>query len=272
MNSSQLDFTRKWFTEYVRQFETADGSLHPMHAIKVPHSLRVCINCRTIAADMDWPDDDITAAEAMGLLHDVGRFPQFKEYGTFADARSIDHGKLACDVIAASTLTAEYSHEDIRDILYGIRDHNKAKLASCTSPRGLAFLKLIRDADKLDIIKLMGDVIRSGDFTLYPELLLGVDPKGPPSPALIEEIARSRKGSYSNVHSLVDMHLIRLAWMFDLNYKPSLRLVLSRGLMEEIRDVIPDTPTIRKLVRETDDYISRQTASPALHLDPIATT
>jgi len=268
MNDAQLDFTKKWFADYVRQFRLKDGSLHPMHAVKVPHSASVSTNCRVIATELGWTVSDIASAQAMGLLHDAGRFPQFRDYGTFSDARSTDHGKLGCDVVQASELVANYSKDDMDDILDGIRHHNKTKLASCASPRGLAFLKLIRDADKLDIIKIMGEIIHSGDFTLYPELLLGVDPNGPPSQALISEIANSRTGSYANVHSLVDFHLIRLSWMFDLNYQPSLKLVVSRGLMAGILRDIPDTPEARKLAEETEKYLLERVGATVSYVSP----
>ena len=34
-----------------------------------------------------------------GLLHDVGRFPQYSMYGTFFDSASVDHGCLGAEII-----------------------------------------------------------------------------------------------------------------------------------------------------------------------------
>ena len=43
--------------------------------------------------------EDIDLAWLTGLLHDIGRFEQVRRYGTFNDAKSIDHGKLGVEIL-----------------------------------------------------------------------------------------------------------------------------------------------------------------------------
>lgn len=48
---------------------------------------------------MRWFQSDILIAEAPGLLHDVGRFSQLVEFGTFSDTDSINHGESGYKII-----------------------------------------------------------------------------------------------------------------------------------------------------------------------------
>ena len=45
--------------------------------------------CKAISLGLDKADTDL--AWLIGMLHDIGRFEQLKNYGTFSDADSIDH-------------------------------------------------------------------------------------------------------------------------------------------------------------------------------------
>ena len=38
-------------------------------------------------------------AEAVALLHDVGRFEQYKRYGTFNDRKSVNHAALGVEIM-----------------------------------------------------------------------------------------------------------------------------------------------------------------------------
>jgi len=255
MKAADVKQARSWFRSYVKRFAAKDGSLHPTHAVKVAHSVRVARECRGIAAALRWKPADVAAAEAMGLLHDVARFPQFEKFRTLMDSDSINHGELGYKIIRDSDLASGWKPADTRRILAGIRYHNRHKPSNGIAPDAAAFLKLIRDADKLDIIGALTRLIAAGDFTSQPELFLGVDPDGPATPALVREVEQQWTGSYCNVHSLIDMNLIRTSWIYDLNYLPSLRAVVSRGLLDDIVDVLPDTREMRKIAAVTRRYV-----------------
>ena len=38
-------------------------------------------------------------AEAIAVLHDIGRFEQFFRYHTYSDSASVDHARLGADII-----------------------------------------------------------------------------------------------------------------------------------------------------------------------------
>ena len=66
---------------------------------KYYHSFRVMDLCRLIAKSEGMNENDIEIASYMGLLHDIGRFEQWKLYSTYNDLKSIDHADLGIKIL-----------------------------------------------------------------------------------------------------------------------------------------------------------------------------
>ncbi len=60
--------------------------------LKLKHSEKVSEICSEIADSMGWNENGDNWMAHAGLLHDVGKFPQYSKYGTFFDSISVDHG------------------------------------------------------------------------------------------------------------------------------------------------------------------------------------
>ncbi|MFR9232841.1 MAG: HD domain-containing protein [Eisenbergiella massiliensis] len=77
----------KVFRDYVSAYNAQDDKV----GLKIEHTFRVAVLCEKIAASLGMAEDERDLAWFTGLLHDVGRFEQLRNYGTFIDAESIDH-------------------------------------------------------------------------------------------------------------------------------------------------------------------------------------
>ena len=104
MKSEELNAITEWFDAYVQTFTGDNGNLHPLLRLKADHSKGVAEEAESLARDLGWRTAETNAAKALGLLHDVGRFPQFAEYKTFSDAVSVDHGQYGRAVVAEAGL------------------------------------------------------------------------------------------------------------------------------------------------------------------------
>ena len=83
------------FADYVKNYDVTDEKIK----LKIDHTYRVCSLCRQIAAQSGFDENEIEIAWLTGLLHDVGRFEQLRRYGTFVDAKSIDHAEFGADIL-----------------------------------------------------------------------------------------------------------------------------------------------------------------------------
>ena len=76
-----------YFDEYTKSYDMTKPELE----YKYHHSYRVMDNMIVLAKSLSLPIKDVNLAKCIGLLHDIGRFEQFKKYQTFKDI-DMDHG------------------------------------------------------------------------------------------------------------------------------------------------------------------------------------
>ena len=75
------DFVISQFKSYVADFDTVDEGI----LLKFTHSLRVSAWCERLAKALHLSQDDVDLAWLIGVLHDIGRFEQLREYHTCID-------------------------------------------------------------------------------------------------------------------------------------------------------------------------------------------
>ena len=244
------DWTNKWFKSFTDNYKT-EGILHAMLDLKFKHSKRVSLICSEIADSMGWDEyGDSWLAHTAGLLHDVGRFPQYSKYGTFFDSVSVDHGDLGAEIISRE-FDWEGIPENFREnVISAVKFHNKKLVPTDIKLGAYKWSCLVRDADKIDIFRMVEERIDKG--TIFEMLPRHQSAEGLSSD-LVEEIRKTGSGSYSNASSLQDYRLIQLTWGCDLNFPVSVATIKEEKIIERIReDLLPFG--ITDLV---DDLISR---------------
>jgi hypothetical protein len=238
MTTETLDLLTQRFCAYVDRFRT-DGVLHPMHQLKLEHTIRVAADARAIAAGMNWPEREVNLAEAVGLFHDIARFPQFQQYRTFSDAESIDHGDLGFQTLEKEGLLDGVAAEPRALILHSVQYHNKRDLPRVLTAHEEKHLRLIRDADRLDIFFIGWETIKTGRIYEHPEIIMDIDFNGSPTPAVLDQFERGESIDYRTMKSMADRFILLLSWMHDMSYDSSKRLVRERGILEKFIDVLP---------------------------------
>jgi putative nucleotidyltransferase with HDIG domain len=243
---------REWFTSYTRSFQKEDKPLEPLLDLKLRHSFRVAREAGFIAREMGLDAESVDVAETLGLLHDVGRFPQYREYRTFYDAASVDHGELGWKTVKQSGVLEPFEETAKLAVLDGIRFHNKKEIPSGIRPSSLAMVKLIRDADKLDVFELVQDHL---DRRAIHDLLPRIPETGEISCGLLDTLRETGRASYSQVRSVPDFLLVQLSWVFDLNFQPSFRRVLERRVIDRIENWLPPIPEVKWFAEKAREFV-----------------
>lgn len=243
------------FRRYADRYRI-NGQLEPMLQLKLEHTIRVAADARAIAVGMNWPEEDACLAEAIALFHDIARFPQFKQYRSFSDAETIDHGDLGVQTLEKESLLAGVPHEQRALIFHAVQHHNKKDLPPMLTAQEEKYLRLIRDADRLDIFFICWDSIQSGHIHDHPEIILNIDFYGPPTVAILEQFERGEKIDYRRMKSMADRFVLQLSWMHDLSYAPTKRLVRERGILEKFIGVMPvKTDPLMRCFEKTAAFI-----------------
>lgn len=223
--------TEKWFARYVDSFRV-DGALENMQELKRKHSRRVCAIACAIAESLEWNEEhDAWLAHAIGLLHDTARFEQYRDYKTFADAASFDHGDKGAEILAREFEWNGIEEGDKEKLLSAVRHHNKIEIPPSTPLAQYRWCALARDADKIDVFRMVQSRIDNG--TIYDMLPRHKKVTGL-TPALVEEVRATGRGSYRNARSLQDYRLIQLTWGLDLNFPVSAATLRAEGIFDRI--------------------------------------
>jgi HD superfamily phosphodiesterase len=224
-----------WFDNYVGSF-AIDGKLPFISEIKRAHSFKVEDVGRRLVTEMNWDDDPALLGAAASLLHDIGRFSQFRDYNTLYDSSSVDHGERGYEELRSFFPKELADEEGYEAIAESVRWHNKKELPYDIKDLYVPFCKLVRDADKIDVFRLVQDHLARGKID---ELL----PKHKISAALsepfLEEIEEHGYSSYKNVSSLADFLLMQITWLLDINYAASMKMISELGIVEKIIKQLP---------------------------------
>ncbi len=244
--------TYAWFCDFTARFGK-DGLFDKALAYKLGHSERVAQNALAIAKSEKWDcEADRSLCFAIGLLHDTGRFPQYEQYGTFKDTDSIDHADLGADVLDREFDWIGISFEEKEILLCSVKNHNKLVIADNVPQYAFRFVKMVRDADKIDIFFQVQQRIDNG--TVFDMLPRHCEYKGI-SQELVDCIKSTGRSDYRFVKSLSDYRLAELSWGLDLNYAYSIKLLKDAKIFNRIVNELKPFG-IDKLCRELMNEIN----------------
>ena len=127
MNNKELEILKQNFLDYAATFieQGMDGG---PHVLKKDHTIRVCQEILGLGKELGLSQDDTILAQAMAMLHDIGRFEQFKTYNTFLDSISENHAALGLKVIKKEKILDHLPFHEKKLILDAIEFHNAADL------------------------------------------------------------------------------------------------------------------------------------------------
>jgi putative nucleotidyltransferase with HDIG domain len=235
--------------KYVDHYRDSRGLLPFALDLKYSHSLRVAKNAQLIAREIGLAPKDIQLAHLCGLLHDVGRFSQYKQYGSFHDADTIDHGLAGRQVLEASDASSHFPPDEWAAILCTVEYHNKktADLPGNISSQSECLLRIIRDADKLDIMDLVLQSVARDGFRELPEMLPHIQQSREVTPAVLEEFQKSKMISICSLTTTTDFLLMLATWFYDFNYSASRQMAQQRDFLGRLAIETPDIPVVRQL-------------------------
>ncbi len=242
------------FSFYVKNFYLTD----PAVQLKYDHSLRVSVNCRVIAESLGLSQDDVDLAYAMGLLHDIGRFEQLRQYHTFSDGRSMNHAEYGARYLFDKGHIREFLEDSSQDDILkeAIRQHSAYELTGSLTDRQRLFCQLLRDADKVDIFRVYAQyahklpIIWNADWR---ELL-----QASVTPAVMAAARQKHSIKTALKKTPMDYFIGGLCMYFDLVYPKSRQLVREQGFYTKLLEVHSCNDDAERCLEEVRGLISEE--------------
>ena len=163
------DRARRAFAAYVSAYDPDNERI----ALKVTHTYRVAALAERIANGIGLGAADVDLAWLVGLLHDIGRFEQVRRFDTFRDADSVSHAALGVSVLFDEGRIRDFLDEDPQVdglVRQAVALHSGYRLPEGLDGRTRMFCDILRDADKVDIIRTVS--------ASTPQTILGCDERG----------------------------------------------------------------------------------------------
>ncbi|MFP4459136.1 MAG: HD domain-containing protein [Candidatus Zixiibacteriota bacterium] len=223
------------------------------YRLKIEHTRRVTEETVKIGKAIGLDNCQLSIARICAILHDIGRFEQYARYETFADRKSENHAKLSAKIIERENILTEIPSPYDELIIYAVANHNIIKIEeNCDAEKNL-YLKLLRDADKIDILNvfLLQDHSKDGISAIID---LGLPDNGKISDKIYNALMNHRTASYRDIRSIADFRLLKIAWVFDLYFKPSYDIFQKRGYLRLLRKMLPQNSRVDEIFIEVQNY------------------
>lgn len=221
-----LEKAREEFLKYTKKFNLEDENIKR----KQQHSLRVMAISQKIATQICLTQEEIDIATLIGLLHDIGRFKQYSEIGLGDNLDGFDHGDYGAKILEKDIrkYISDSKYDNI--IIKAVKNHNKFAIEEGLTEQEMLFAKIIRDADKIDIIYESVYIFYKGREEQVNKSILSEKIYN----QFIDEklIMKEKNVRLKYVEDIVCV----IAFIYDINFKQSFEILKEKDYINKILD------------------------------------
>ena len=249
----EIQKEKKIFMKYVSKYdiENADSQR------KIGHTMRVIENSKKIAESLNLSKEEQILAMKIALLHDIGRFEQIKVYNKCTNDVGMDHGDYGVEVLKKDDYILEYvEKEDVQTVLKAVKNHNKFEIEKGLESRELLQTKIIKDADKLDILYQTNTIYwkKEGEIERLEEEKI--------SEYVVNQIKNQKLINRKLCETELDEKMVYIGFIFDLNFKKSIEIVKEEKYIEKMlaRFEFKNEETkerVKKIKRLAEEFLNK---------------
>ncbi len=213
----------KEFLRYVKEFDTTKNGI----AMKISHSIHTADLGGKLAKRLELGKEEQTLCKALGLLHDLGRFTEFKENGNYNIDSTFDHALAAINYLFKEGHSKDFGIPKKYESIFkkAIYYHNKLEIEEeHLNKQELFYTKLLRDIDKIDILRQEA----SSYEWKYDE----------PSKEVKKEFFENHLIDQKKVKNETDRLLLELAYVYGIYFKESYQLLKDTDNLELFMSVV----------------------------------
>ena len=200
------------FEKFVNQFDKNNKDI----MIRYHHTKMVVRLMEKVSRRMNLSDNEVILAKIIGLLHDIGRFKQIELSGKADDQLTkINHAELGCKYLFDENHIRDFITENEYDeiIKSAIFNHNRFEIEQKLNDKSLFFAKLIRDIDKIDILRVVA--IHEEHEIIEEEI----------EKRVLDDFNNQKLINHQDIKNKSDKTIQYLSYIFDINFKESFELL-----------------------------------------------
>ena len=253
-----VDTSKEFLIQYIKSFQNLNAEHAKNFDIKKEHSFRVAEISKELAMKQNLNEQEISLAFLIGILHDIGRFKQLVEYNTFNDAKSVNHAELGISVLKENNVLEKLHCEFESEVFTAIENHNRFGIEKGLSENEIKFAKLLRDADKLDILKVLSDYYSNKNAEPNHTLTWELPKSNKVNEKVYHDILANKLVEKKVVLSETDVKIMQLSWVFDFNFKASYEYLLKNRYLEKIYNSLPKNDKVIEIYRKVKVFVENK--------------
>lgn len=258
MNDKQYVFFQEWIQHHIQTFKEVDPQHQRSLDLKKAHTYRVCEVAQRIASALGLLENDFRIASVTALFHDIGRFPQYQKYRTFRDPDSENHAKLSLWELNRHRVLHTLNYEERQIISRAIFFHNRLSIPEKLDPKTLLHCQLIRDADKIDILRVMTEHFQMEESSRNPVITLGLETDTQVREEVYRMLLNGGIIDYTKLQTINEFKVLQMGWVFDMHFQPTFEILKERNNIGAIAATLPDTPLLREALNFINNHIEKR--------------
>jgi hypothetical protein len=248
-----FSYFKKLFHDYASSFLQGKKREQDIITAKIDHTFRVVDNVCCIVQHEKFEKLEQETVLLAALFHDIGRFSQFAQFGTFLDQESVNHARRGVQVLKNNKVLDGLPRSQKKLVLAAVELHNRRDLPQTISHQLTIICNILRDSDKIDIFKVLLDHLESPKPN-DPTMVLNVAPHPDYySRKIYESIMEGMSCAYGDMKWTHDFRLMLASWVPLLNFASSYRLLEQSGDYIRLFQQLPQTKKIKELKNKLDE-------------------
>jgi hypothetical protein len=256
MTEQIVEKCKHFFDEYTqRLIKVKTGSELNVLSLMREHSMKVAEYSEYLAAQLMMEAEECSLVGIIGLVQDLGRF----------SLHDSGYGQVPGDDLSASTLSvlddapffAEMTLPE-QQLVREVIEVGEKQAASPKDARSAQLVKILRDADKLDLWEVaVLQLKKDGSFKM-PEFSLGLTKVLGVSEPVIKALILGKAVHKADIQTVTDFKLYLISLVYDLHSKPAFQIINQKQLIPKIYDSLPKRDDIINAYRQIRLYIENQ--------------
>ncbi len=247
---------RNAYNEYIIHFKSASYDSDPTINNMIVHNERVVENILILAEYLELNENEKAVAEIVAQFHDIGRL--YLLHPENSNVQITDHADASIECLRTLDTFIQLDELTQNIILQVIKNHNKPDLPKKEGESILFYVKLLRDADKLDSWRATSEYItrKGGKPNMATEL--AISEKSVVTQSFCKIIIEGGIPNKDNILTFNDFIIFQMSWVFDLHFKKSFQILNQRQYIRHLYDSLPKNDGVIEIYRMIRIYIENR--------------
>ncbi len=259
MDTDTYKDIESWFEGYAQRILAGNVEVQDNIELKKKHILKAVDLTVHLAGTMDkYADLDITAAKIVAIAQHLARFNDFAKATTGEEVLGEKNIDACIAIIEEEKVLEELSEEQKNTVLECLKYVDSNTFPKSLSEEVISIVKLVSDACKVSALEVVSEYYGLERQGTNKIIEFNLPNKFEISAKLQKRIMDDRVAEAKDVHSIKDLKLMQMSWVFALNFKESYKIVYNKSYVKKIYETLPKSDKIIDMYRRMRIHLENQ--------------